>query len=180
MLIICQVKGEWQTKDEKLKLYQNYLVKLASEFKEVKFTHMSKDKNQFVDALTTLAWTVQIVAKEKIHPIDIQVRNHQAHCCTLEESPDGEPWYSDIKKFIQHQEYPQEASKADKETLRRMAVNFYLDGEILYRRSFDGTLLRCLDEKEIGQALEEVHEGIYATHANGYTMAKKMQRFGYF
>ena len=141
---------------------------------------MSRDKNQFANALATLASMVQIVAKEKIYPIDIKVRNHQAHCYTLEESPDGEPWYSDIKKFIQQREYPLEASKIDEETLRRMAVNFYLDGEILYRRSFDGTLLRCLDEKEIGQALEEVHEGICATHANGHTMAKQMQRFGYF
>ncbi|KAG5235382.1 RNA-directed DNA polymerase (Reverse transcriptase), Ribonuclease [Salix suchowensis] len=61
MLIICQVKGEWKTKDEKLKLYQNYLVKLASEFEEVKFTHMSRDKNQFADALATLASMVQIM-----------------------------------------------------------------------------------------------------------------------
>ncbi|KAG5241524.1 RNA-directed DNA polymerase (Reverse transcriptase), Ribonuclease [Salix suchowensis] len=180
MLIICQVKGEWQTKDEKLKLYQNYLVKLASEFEEIKFTHMSRDKNQFADALATLASMVQIIAKEKIHPVDIKVRSNQAHCYMLEESPDGKPWYNDIKKFIQQQEYPLEASKADKETLRRMATNFYLDGEILYRRSFDGTLLRCLDEKEIGQALEEVHEGICATHANGHTMAMQMQRSGYF
>ena len=58
-----------------------------------------------------------------------------------------------------------------------MVVNFYLDGEILYRRSFDGTLLRCLDEKEIGQALKEVHKGICATHANGHMMARQMQRF---
>ena len=175
MLIICQVKGEWQTKDEKLKPYQNYFVKLASEFEEIKFTHMSRDKNQFSDALATLASMVQIVAREKINPIDIKIRNHQAYCFTLEESPDGEPWYNDIKRFIKHREYPQEASKTDKETLRRLAAIFFLDGEILYRRSFDGTLLRCLDEKEIGQALKEVHKGICATHANGHTMARQMQ-----
>jgi ribonuclease HI len=29
MLIICQVTGEWQTKDKKLKPYQEYLTKLA-------------------------------------------------------------------------------------------------------------------------------------------------------
>jgi hypothetical protein len=31
-LIIYQVKGEWQTKDEKLKFYKDYLSKLANEF----------------------------------------------------------------------------------------------------------------------------------------------------
>ena len=40
------------------------------------------------------------------------------------------------------------ASKIDKKTLRRLLMDFYLDGEILYKKSFDGTLLRCLDEVE--------------------------------
>jgi len=44
-LIICQVKGEEQTKDEKLESYQDYLSRLANEFEEIKFTHISRDKN---------------------------------------------------------------------------------------------------------------------------------------
>jgi hypothetical protein len=42
-------------------------------------------------------------------------------------------------------EYPSEASKTDKKTLRRMTMEYFIDGEILYKRSFDETLLRCLD-----------------------------------
>jgi len=45
MLIICQVKRKGQTKNEKLRSYQNYLLKLASEFDKIKFTHMRIDKN---------------------------------------------------------------------------------------------------------------------------------------
>jgi ribonuclease HI len=41
LLIICQVKGEWKTKDEKLKPYQNYLLRLANEIEEIKFNLMS-------------------------------------------------------------------------------------------------------------------------------------------
>jgi ribonuclease HI len=97
LLIICQVKGEWQTKDEKLKLYQNYLLRSANEFEEIKFTHISRDKNQFVDALATLASMTQVDIRSKIQPIDIEVRSFQAHCCLIEESPDGKPWYNDIE-----------------------------------------------------------------------------------
>ena len=60
LLIICQVKGEWQIKDETLKSYQDYLLKLANEFEEIKFTHISRDKNQFTDVLATLASMTQI------------------------------------------------------------------------------------------------------------------------
>jgi hypothetical protein len=34
-------------------------------------------------------------------------------------------------------------------TLRRMVMNYYLDGDVLYKRLFDGTLLRGLNEKEV-------------------------------
>jgi hypothetical protein len=39
------VNREWQIKNKKLKSYQDYLLTLANEFEEIKFTHMSRDKN---------------------------------------------------------------------------------------------------------------------------------------
>ena len=59
-------------------------------------------------------------------------------------------------------------------------MDFYLDGEVLYKRSSDSTLLRCLDGVEARNALREVHEGIRSTHTNMHMMARKMQRNGYF
>jgi hypothetical protein len=53
-----------------------------------------------------------------------------------------------------------------------MAMEYYIDGEILYKRSFDGTLLRCLGGLEANKALQEVHGGICATHTNGHMMAR--------
>jgi hypothetical protein len=41
-------------------------------------------------------------------------------------------------------------------------------------------VLRCLDEVEAKNALWEVHEGIWSTHASGNIMARKIQRVGYF
>lgn len=56
MLIMCQVKGECHTRDEKLKPYQEYLSKLAKDFDEIELTHLRRDKNQFCDTLATLAF----------------------------------------------------------------------------------------------------------------------------
>jgi hypothetical protein len=116
----------------------------------------------------------------KIQPISIEIRNSPSHCCSIEEETDNEPWYTNIKRFIQHQEYPSRASNIDKRTLRRMAMEYYIDGEILYKRSFDGTLLRCLSDLEANKALQEVHGGICATHTNGHMIARQLQRAGYF
>ncbi|XP_052301368.1 LOW QUALITY PROTEIN: uncharacterized protein LOC127904008 [Populus trichocarpa] len=180
MLIICQVKGEWQTKEEKLRSYQEYLSTLAKEFEEIRFTHLGREGNHFADALATLAAMTTIDLKCKVQPLHIDIRNDPAHCCLVEGEMDGQPWYYDIKNLVQNHVYPVGASKTDKKTLRRLAVDFYLDGEILYKRSFDGTLLRCLNEEDARKALREVHEGICSTHASGHMIARKIQRAGYF
>ncbi|XP_057997173.1 uncharacterized protein LOC110668448 [Hevea brasiliensis] len=59
-LIFYQVKGEWQTEDPKLIPYQKYLLELIKKFKEISFTHLGHDKNQFADALAILAIMTQM------------------------------------------------------------------------------------------------------------------------
>ena len=79
MLIICYVKGEWQTKDEKLRPNQEYLSKLVKEFDEIKFSYMGRDKNQFADALATIAFMDKIDYGNKVQPIFIEVGKSLAH-----------------------------------------------------------------------------------------------------
>jgi len=98
----------------------------------------------------------------------------------IEEEQDGKPWYFDIKRYIENKEYPQEASDNDKRTLRRLAADFFLSGNILYKRNHDIVLLRCVDTREVEQMLVEVHEGSFGTHANGHAMARKILRAGYY
>ena len=156
MLIICLVKGKWKTRDEQLRPYQEYLSKLAREFEEIEFTHLRREGNQFIDALATLAFMAKIDFGHKEKPKHIDIKNNLAHCCSVE--IDGNPWYYDTKNSLQNQAYPMGASKIDKKTLGRLAMDFYLDGKILYKKSSDGTLLRCLDEAKAKDALWEVHE----------------------
>ena len=97
-----------------------------------------------------------------------------------EEEQDGKPWYFDIKRYIEDKEYPWEASNDDKRTLRRLAVDFFLSENILYKRNHDMVLLRCVDAREAEQMLVEVHEGSFGTHANGHAMAQKILRAEYY
>jgi len=56
--------------------------------------------------------------------------------------------------------------------LQRLAIDYYLDAEVLYKRLSDGTLLRCLDGIEVKQALQEVYKGICAIHTSEHMMAR--------
>ena len=45
--------------------------------------------------------------------------------------------YHDILRYIKDQQYPELANDNDKRTLRRLAMRFFLDGDILYKKSKD-------------------------------------------
>ena len=79
--------------------------------------------------------------------VKLEVRESQAHCACIKKELDGNPWYHDILRYIKDQQYPKIANDNDKRTLRRLAMGFFLDGEILYKKSKDQILLRCVDAK---------------------------------
>ncbi|GKV46142.1 hypothetical protein SLEP1_g53149 [Rubroshorea leprosula] len=177
-LIICQTKGDWQTKDPKLIPYHQYLETLIKKFRFISLNHMPRTKNQFVDALATLASMIQISNDDVIKPLMIEISQEPTHC--MEIKVDDKPWFHDIKQFLQNGEYPLHASEVNKKTIRKLATSYFLSDNTLYKRSADMTLFRCVDETEVGQVMIEVHEGICGTHANGRMLARKILRAGYY
>jgi ribonuclease HI len=107
MLIIYQIKEEWQTKEEKLGPYQEYLSTLVKEFEEIEFTYLEREGNHFANALAIMAVMATIDLGHKVQPIHIDIRNYSAHYYSVEEEIDGNPLYYDIKNFVQNQEYPE-------------------------------------------------------------------------
>ncbi|KAK5845287.1 hypothetical protein PVK06_001457 [Gossypium arboreum] len=134
------------------------------------------------DALATLASMIKVNKQEDVKPIRMSIYEIPAHCYNIEEDEekDDHPWYHDILQYVKNREYPDQASENDKRTLRRLAIDYVLDGDILYKRRKDQVLLRCVDAVEARKILEEVHEGVCGTHANGFTMARQIMRFEYY
>ncbi|XP_052481430.1 uncharacterized protein LOC128035548 [Gossypium raimondii] len=178
-LVIYQLKGEWETRDPKLIDYRKLVLELAGEFDDITFCYLPREENQMADALATLASMIQVNRLEVMRPIQMSIYETPAHCCNIEEEgKDDCPWYQNILQYVKDREYPNQATENDKRTLRRMAIEYVLDGEVLYKRRKDQVLLRCVDAVEAKKILEEVHEGICGTHANGFMMARQIMRFG--
>ncbi|RDX94037.1 hypothetical protein CR513_23626, partial [Mucuna pruriens] len=89
----------------------------------------------------------------------------------VEGEADGKPWYHDIRNYLKNKEYLSGAIENNKRTLRRMAMGYLLNGDVLYKRSPDMTLLRCVDTQEAKEILEEIYEGVFGTHASGPKVA---------
>ncbi|KAL0533833.1 hypothetical protein IC582_028104 [Cucumis melo] len=178
MLVIHQVKEEWEIRDAKLVPYSQYVTKLSQNFEKISFDHVPREDNRMADALATLAVMFDLNLEFELHPIQITKRDVPAYCMNV--GNDNKPWYFDIKQYIKCREYPYEASENDKRTIRRLAMNFFLSGEVLYKRNHDMVLLRCVDEEEAKQIMTDIYEGICGTHANGHMMARQILRSGYY
>ena len=58
-------------------------------------------------------------------------------------------------------------------------MRFFLDGEVLYKKSKDQILLRCVDASEARKIVHEIHEGVCGTHASRHVMVRLIMRAGY-
>ncbi|XP_077228573.1 uncharacterized protein LOC143861546 [Tasmannia lanceolata] len=182
ILIICQTNANWKTRDDKLIPYNTYLESLVRKFRNITFTHLSRTKNHFADALATLTSMLDISATMEVQPLEVRLQWAPAHVNAIKiaaRCSDGKPWYTDIKNFISGKGHPPEASGKEQRSLQKLASNFIICGEELFRRSFDGIQLLCIDEDQAAELIEQTHEGVSRPHMNGKMLSRKILRLGY-
>ena len=116
----------------------------------------------------------------------IEVRGVLAYCMNIEEclsvevKSDEKPWYHGIKAYIKNRKYSSGAMDNEKKFIWRMAYQCFLNGEVLYERNHNSTLLRCVDASKANHLMEEMHEGILEAHASGPLLACKIMRASYY
>ncbi|XP_071929677.1 uncharacterized protein [Coffea arabica] len=88
--------------------------------------------------------------------------------------------HPDELEFMKTGSYPPDTDSVAKSFLRRISSRFFLNGEVLYKKTSDLGLLKCINEEEGGYMMKEVHSGVCGSHMNGHLLAKKIIRTGYF
>lgn len=70
----------------------------------------------------------------------------------------------------------------ERTSIRRRAPKFYYDvnTKTLYRKSYDGILLRCLSNQEADQVMTETHSGTCGAHQPGPKLCDRIRRMGYY
>ena len=87
--------------------------------------------------------------------ITIERLDEPAHYCDIEtEEVADKPWFHEVKRYLEAQEYPEGASVNNKKFLRRFAAKFFISNGILYKRNHDSTLLWCVDKSEAGRIMQ--------------------------
>ncbi|XP_075658993.1 uncharacterized protein LOC142628840 [Castanea sativa] len=129
---------------------------------------------------------VKLSEGDEIRQLHIEVHGVPAYCMNIEEcmsvevEANGKPCYHGIKAYIKNNEYPSSATNSEKKFIWHMACQFFLSGEVQYKRYHDSTLLRCVDASKANHFMEEMHEDLLGAHASGPLLAGKIMRAGYY
>ncbi|XP_050897182.1 uncharacterized protein LOC127104000 [Lathyrus oleraceus] len=130
-LVISQVKGDWDTRDHKLIPYKENVLKLVHYFDEITFHHIPREENQLTDALETLESMFKVKWKNEAPSFHLNYLDKHAYCLVALDETDGYPWYYDIMRFLECQEYLKDASITDKKYLQKLSSKFFLSGGVL-------------------------------------------------
>ena len=104
----------------KLRPYHAYLELTVGRFDDLRYTHLPRAQNQFVDALATLASMINILVDTVVHPLLSESRSVPIYYCLIYEAEldDGLPWYHGIYQFLRFITYPEVSTTKDKRALR--------------------------------------------------------------
>jgi ribonuclease HI len=172
-LVIGQIKGEYEAREDRMKKYLTVVQTLLPHFKKVEFVQIPREENVDADRLARLASS----GEERDGFLEIQGR------LSIEEETvnsimDNVSWMSPIVRYLKEGRLPTEKTEARK--LRIRASHFQLLDGILYKMGFSRPHLRCLSPEEANYVIREVHEGICGNHSGARALAHKLTRAGYY
>ncbi|KAL8102849.1 hypothetical protein AgCh_027393 [Apium graveolens] len=162
-LIISQVKGEFEARDDTMAKYVRLVRAVMTQFDECHVEHIPREENDKADALSKFASSE---IEESSGSVYFRVLKTQSIDVKLVAPIGlGTSRIDPIKTHIQTDWLPNNATEVRKLVVR--ALRYSLIDGILYKRSYVVTYLRCLRPDETRLALEEVHEGICGQHLRG-------------
>ncbi|XP_025618967.1 uncharacterized protein [Arachis hypogaea] len=176
LLVVQQIRGEFQVKDPLLERYWLIAKDLISNFNSFTIIHVHREQNVRADILSKLAATraetqtstlsQHTLTKPSIELLSIESINHL------------HDWRRPFLEYICTGAIPRD--ELHPQQFRRKA-SFYtrISGE-LYRRGFSQPLLRCLDQDQAREVMNGVHEGVCGNRIGGRALAAKIIRTGYY
>ena len=108
----------------KLRPYHAYLELLVEKFDDLRYTHLPRSYNQFVNALGAQASMIDIPTDTIVISLLIESRYVPAYYCLIDEAEldDGLPLYHDIYQFMRFGTYLEVTMTKDKRALRQLVT----------------------------------------------------------
>ena len=157
-MVIGQVNGTCEAKEDRMKRYLKKVVRLVKKFKETDFIQIPREENVEADTLAKEA-----SVNEAMDELDVVQYMPSIDLLEMLKIESDENWMTPIVSYLKNGRFPEEKGKARK--LRVKSAKYILMDEVLYKKGFSQPLLRCLALDEANYMLREVHEGACGNHS---------------
>ena len=172
-LIINQVNGMCEAKEDWMKKYLYKVKQFIKKFKETNFVQLSREENMEANALAKTASVVgamdecdKVQYMSSIDLLKVQQIKGEENLMTL------------IVIYLKDGRLPDDKDETRK--LRIRDAKYVLIDEVLYKRDFSQPYLRCLVLDESNYVLREDHEGACGNHSEARALVHKIVRAGYY
>nr|XP_027120487.1 uncharacterized protein LOC113737455 [Coffea arabica] len=175
-LVVCQVLGEYEPKDETMQRYLSKVHQLIAYFESFDIQRIPRSQNRRADALSRLASTSfsDLNKTVLVEVLDEPGYMEEVACPVHSE----DIWMNPFIHFLGQGVLPEDRAEARK--IQRKSARYALrDGE-LYKRPYLGPWLRCITPEVGRQVLHEIHEGLCGAHVGHRMLARKTLLLGYF
>ena len=123
-LIVGQVKGEFETKDERMRSYLSRVKALQMEFESFSLLHVPRSGNTHADSLATLATSSALNLPRLILVEDLHRPSIIANAVQIAQVRMGPSWMDPVIQFLKDDILPEEKREADK--IRKKASSYWL------------------------------------------------------
>ncbi|XP_022041730.2 uncharacterized protein LOC110944376 [Helianthus annuus] len=176
-LVVKQYQGEYEAKDNIMAQYLAKVKETTETFQTFKLEYIPRGRNRKSDALSKLA---SVAFDHLAREVKVEVLTSTSigteEVAAIENAQ--ETWMTPIAKFLRDGTLPEGDLAARK--VRVKALQYELvDGE-LYRRSYLGPSLKCIDIEEAKYVIREIHEGICEMHSGPRTVVAKAMNAGFY
>ncbi|KAM1514561.1 hypothetical protein ACFX10_013760 [Malus domestica] len=178
--------GRCEVRKDDLVPYFRLATQLLQRFEAVTLEHVPRKENQMADALANLASSMTLgedeaanvpICQRWVIPLVTEMVLSDTNVISIL-PVNVEEWRQPLISYLEHGILPDDPKHRSE--VRRRAHRFLYYKGTLYRRSFEGVLLRCLGEEEANQAMEEAHSGICGAHQSGPKLHFQLKRMGYY
>ncbi|KAL0456344.1 UNVERIFIED_CONTAM: hypothetical protein Slati_0973600 [Sesamum latifolium] len=145
-LVVNQVRGSYEARDEKMAKYFVKAKNLLDKFEEASVVQVSRTNNAAADQLAKLASSMSAIRSRKITFISSKSAVLQEQEKIMWAAPTPTSWKEEIVRFLTEGIEPE--SEKDAKSLRRKASHFVMVDGQLYKHGFSQPFLKCLTPEE--------------------------------
>ncbi|GFZ11448.1 hypothetical protein Acr_22g0008460 [Actinidia rufa] len=170
LLVGLRVQGDYLAKDARMITYLGEVKAASAKIRKFKIHQIPREDNKEADALANLASIFEFISNRCI-PLEFLANPSIGVANQILQTDENPTWMDEIIAYLQRGILPKDKLQARR--LQYRSARFCIFKDELYKRSFSGSLLKCLRPEVAKYVLREIHEGICGNHSGARSLAKK-------